>query len=57
MRRGRLTPALGANFGDHKTFRALAVADEHELAGAELGDAEAAQRFHVHEHVGGAVAG
>src|SRR5690554_5000613 len=51
--RGRgIAPILRTNFGDHETLRTISIAHQHELAGAQFGDAEAAQRFHVNENVG-----
>src|ERR1700730_18782856 len=55
--RGRRTRSrIGANFGGHKAFWAGAVAHEHQLAGAEFSQAEAAQGLHMHEDVGRALA-
>jgi len=55
--RGRRTRSgIGANFGGHKAFRALAITHQHHLAGAEFGETEAPQGLHVHEDVGGALA-
>ena len=45
-----------ANFGRHQTLGAVAEAHEHPLARLELGDAVAAQGFHVDEDVRRAVA-
>src|SRR5262245_33425098 len=49
VRGGSDRNALGAHLGGHHALRARPEADHHELAGAQLGDAEAAQRLHVHE--------
>src|SRR5690606_33392233 len=52
MRRRGIAPAIGADFGDHETLRTLPIAHQHELAGAQFGNAETAQRFHMNENVG-----
>src|ERR1041384_158721 len=48
--------AVGAHFGRHHALRTGAETHQHGLAGAQLGDAEAAQRLHVDEDVRRAVA-
>lgn len=40
----------------HQALFAVAEADKNHLAGAELRQAEAAQRLHVHEDIFGALA-
>src|SRR5436190_7998905 len=52
VRRRRVAPAVGTDLGDHQALGAIAVADEHVLTGAKLGDAEAAQSLHVYEDIG-----
>src|SRR6185312_2854107 len=47
---------VGANLGGHQAFRPWPEADQHGLPGAQLGDAVAAQRLHVHEDVWRALA-
>ncbi len=47
---------VGMNFGSHKALVAMAEPHQHHLARAQLGYAEAAQRFHVDEDVLGALA-
>ena len=48
--------AVGAHFGRHQALRAGPEAHQHGLAGPQLGEAEAAQRLHVHEDVRRALA-
>src|SRR5688500_13082275 len=38
VRAWRVAPAIGADFGDHQTLGAVAVAHEHVLTGPEFGD-------------------
>ncbi len=51
MRRRCIALTVGPNFGDHKALWTIAKAHEHELAGAQFGDAKTAQGFHMHENV------
>ena len=43
--------ALGADLGRHQPLGAGSEAHQHELAGPQFGQAEAAQRFHMHENI------
>src|SRR5262245_2793110 len=47
---------VGMDLGGHQALVAVAEADQHALAGAQLGDTVAAQRFHMNEDVLGALA-
>ena len=52
MRRRPVRNALRANLGGHQPLGTRPVTHQHELPRPQLGDAEPAQRFHVHEDVG-----
>ena len=56
MRRQRRRAGLGMDLGRHHALGAGPEAHQHILAGPQLGHAEAAQRFHVDENVGRALA-
>src|SRR5690242_20115383 len=55
VRRRSERSAVRADFRSHHALGAGSEADEHRLAGAQLGDAVAAQCLHVHEDVRRAV--
>ena len=56
MRRQRRRASLRVDLGRHHALGAGPEAHQHILAGPQLGHAEAAQRFHMDENVGRALA-
>src|SRR5947209_330915 len=51
VRGGTERTAFGPHFRGHEALGAWPKADKHELSGTQFGDAEPAQRLHVHEDV------
>ena len=56
MRGGPGRTAVGSHFRGHQPLRSRTVAHQHRLSWPQLGEAEPAQRLHVHEDVGRAFA-
>ena len=51
VRRGKLATRMRPDFGGGSTLAPFAIAHQNDLAGPELGHAEAPERLHVHKDI------